>query len=489
MSLIKSFRFARHTHFSDSVVLTTGAYSYSLDAGPLSGVGGFDGQSFWMRDAKGVVLPQNAPARHGIASEMFQGTEALYRPNYGGAQISYLGSRQDQGRTFDAISFLPAEGKAAQEWWFDANTNLLARKVITRNGMTTVIEYSDYQSVGGLMIAHKIVVSHDTGPQENADVTAAVANPPDLTEHFRRPASSANDFALSGETTVPIDIIDDHIYIDLMLNGKGPFHFIFDTGGRNMVDPTVAYQAGARSIGSWRSGGVGPHATVVQYTQIDQVQIGSATLSAQPFEIRELGPRTSYGSFGTTPKRELQGLIGYELPARFIVTIDYTGRRMIIRNADQSQPGSAVRDVPLGFRGTWPLVKCSLAGFDGTCLLDTGSSAVMISKPFIDAHPAVMPRWFTGAAFIPIMPMEGVVARGFGGRSKGQVGTLVSVQLGSHTVNGIEKTIFSMDERGVGADPYISAIVGNLVLEHFAVTFDYPHGWLGLSPPGSSDSH
>ena len=314
--------------FDRWVDLTTGAYSYSHDAGPLSGAEGFDGQSFWMHDAKGVVLPQNAPyARHGIASEIFQGTEALYRPNYGGAQITYLGSRQDHGRTFDAISFLPAEGKAAQEWWFDANTNLLARKVITRNGMTTVTEYSDYQSVGGLMIAHKIVVSQDTGPQENADVTAAVANPLDLTEHVRRPASSANDFALSGETTVPVDIIDHHIYIDLMLNGKGPFHFIFDTGGRNMVDPTVAYQIGAQPIGSWRSGGVGPHATVVQFTQIDQVQIGSATLSAQPFEIRELGPRTNYGWYGTTPKREMQGLIGYELPARFIVTIDYAGRR------------------------------------------------------------------------------------------------------------------------------------------------------------------
>jgi hypothetical protein len=207
------------------VDLTTGAYSESFEAGQLSGTAGFDGQSFWMHDAKGIVLPQNAPyARHGRATEMFQGTEDLYRPNYGGAQITYLGTRQDQGRSVDAISFLPAEGKAAQEWWFDANTNLLALKVVTRNGMTTVAEYSDYLSVGGLMIAHKIVLSHDIGPQRDADVAAAVANPPDLTEHLRRPSSSTNDFVLSGgETTVPIDIINDHVYVDLMLNGKGPF--------------------------------------------------------------------------------------------------------------------------------------------------------------------------------------------------------------------------------------------------------------------------
>jgi len=77
-----------------------------------------------------------------------------------------------------------------------------------------------------------------------------------------------------------------------------------------MVDPTVAYQAGAQPRGSLRIGGVGPHATEAQFTQVDQVAIGGATLSAQPFLITELGPRTNCGGscggwYGTAPKREL----------------------------------------------------------------------------------------------------------------------------------------------------------------------------------------
>jgi hypothetical protein len=81
--------------------------------------------------------------------------------------------------------------------------------------------------------------------------------------------------------------------------------------------------------------------------------------------------------------------------------------------------------------------------------------------------------------------MEGVVASGFGGLSKGQVGTLTSAQFGSHTLNNVVKTIFSMDERGMGADPYVAAIVGP-VWEHFILTLNYPGGWLRLESPGTA---
>jgi hypothetical protein len=466
--------------FDRWVDLTSGAYAESYDASPLSGGSGFDGQSFWIRDAKGVVLPQYGPwSRISTSNEQFESLDDLYRPNYGGAEVSYLGSRQDEGIAYQVISFQPSGARTPQELWFDDSTHLLARKVTTLRGMTSTTEYSKYQSVGGLMIPYKSVTSRDTGSRKETDVTSAAANPADLVEHLRRPTSNPNDFSLSGgQTSIPIEIIGDSIYVDVMLNGKGPFHFNFDTGGRNVVDPTVAYQAGAKPTGSLRIDGVGPYATEGQVTQIDQVAIGGATLSAQSFLITELGPRTNWGGwYGTTPKRELQGLIGYELPARFMVTIDYATSRMTIQNAEQSPAGSHGDDMPIAFSGTWPILKCTLSGFDGACLLDTGSSVMMVNKPFIDAHPAVLPRWFSGSN-----RFEG----GFGGLSKGKGGTLTSAQFGSHTLNNVAKTIFSMDERGLGADPYVAAIVGNSVWEHFILTLNYPGGWLRLKSPGTA---
>jgi hypothetical protein len=75
-----------------------------------------------------------------------------------------------------------------------------------------------------------------------------------------------------------------------------------------------------------------------------------------------------------------------------MVTIDYAASRMTIHNAEQSQAGSRGNNMPIAFSGTQPILKCTLSGFDGACLLDTGSAAMMVNKPFIDAHPAVLPR-------------------------------------------------------------------------------------------------
>src|SRR5260370_25863 len=101
-----------------------------------------------------------------------------------------------------------------------------------------------------------------------------------------------------------------------------------------------------------RSGGIGARTREIQFTRLDRVSIGAATLYGQPFEIRELGPRSLNNPWlwmaggdtsMVTPKRELQGLIGYELPARFRVTIDYAAGRMILRNPDAHRDAAGVR--------------------------------------------------------------------------------------------------------------------------------------------------
>ncbi|MHA4915652.1 hypothetical protein, partial [Enterococcus faecium] len=58
-----------------------------------------------------------------------------------------------------------------------------------------------------------------------------------------KPASNVHDFSITGgrsKTRVPMELIDNHVYVSVTLNGKGPYRFILDTGGQNVVDPAVA---------------------------------------------------------------------------------------------------------------------------------------------------------------------------------------------------------------------------------------------------------
>jgi len=463
---------------------TAGQYAESVDAGPLSETHGFDGNTAWMKDSKGIVLVQNGPgALAKSANEIFNESYALFSPNYGGAKVSYLGARAEEGKSYEAISVTPSHG-LEEQWWFDGATWLLARRIVISGGHTTTTMLSDYKSADGVMIACRRIITNDNGLRETIEITSLDSTVRDIAAHLQRPSTTANDFSLpGGETSVPIEIIDNHIFLDVSINGKGPFHFWFDTGGRNIMDPTVAWAVGARASGSVRVGGIGSRTSEMQFTRVDQVSIGAATLTGQDFLITQLGPRSTYVPFGLTPKREVQGLIGYELPARFPITIDYAAGRMTLRTPEAFHivaPGGS--PIPLRFNGTIPTIDCHVAGIDGTCELDTGSVTVLVSKPFIDAHPEVLPRWFSGSAMIPLLPTRGIVASGFGGWSKGQVGELSSLQLGTKTLKGIDKTIFSLDEKGALADPLVAAIIGNPVLKRLTMTLNYPDEMLWLVP-------
>ena len=59
---------------------------------------------------------------------------------------------------------------------------------------------------------------------------------------FKLPAPPPPDFALAGgktSTTVPFELVNNHIYVDVRLNGKGPYRLMCDTGGANIVTPEL----------------------------------------------------------------------------------------------------------------------------------------------------------------------------------------------------------------------------------------------------------
>jgi hypothetical protein len=93
------------------VDLTSGAYEQTIDAGPLTGAFGYHGQTGWLQDAKGIVLRQDAPAaKASAANAAFYWRNGWLASNYDGASVSFLGQREEQGRTYALISITPVGG-------------------------------------------------------------------------------------------------------------------------------------------------------------------------------------------------------------------------------------------------------------------------------------------------------------------------------------------------------------------------------------------
>jgi hypothetical protein len=73
----------------------------------------------------------------------------------------------------------------------------------------------------------------------------------DLERHFSMPPSAISDVSLpEGETTISFMLQNFWILINVRLNGKGPFQLMLDSGGRNILSPSVAWQVGATDTGT-----------------------------------------------------------------------------------------------------------------------------------------------------------------------------------------------------------------------------------------------
>ena len=459
--------------------LTNGRFAKYTKAGPMTRASGYDGRTAWRSDSKGISLPQTGPLAKAItASDIFDNAYELFNPDYGGARVSYLGTKSDAGKTYEAISAEP-KGGCAEEVWFDPASGLPARTIVDYGPRSTTIRLSGYSAVNGLMIPGEMTMTerwdfrdfygHKQGDISRDSIikyTTVEANVRDLDSHFRMPSSPIRDVSLSGgETRIPFEMQNFWILINVRLNGKGPFSMMLDSGGGNVLSPSVAAEVGARETGWAPQRSSIPGLRDLRFARVDSVKIGGATLTDQDFIV---------GHIGNIFTRD--GMIGPELFERFVTTIDYASRQIILRSPGtspytQSDTAGEI-SLPLRFDDTKPEIACKVAGVDASCIADTGAGvALILSGPFVKSNSSVQPPWYAGA--------YGRVL-GSGGFSEVRYGPLGSFQIGPFTLTNVN-TLFTTEGNGA-LDLYPSALVGNRIWRRFTVTFDFAHSALRLTP-------
>ena len=448
-------------------------FSESYDTPPLSGGDGFDGTDAWNSDDSGLVWVDGGQAGRAQAiSQAFLNDNALWGPNRGGATVHFAGVKQDAGRSYDVLQITAPQSLVPFELWFDRTTHLPARFVQTIGPTTTVSTFSNYKPVDGLMIPRTNHTQSSDGNSGDSTVTQAIANPADAAGHLAKPASNVHDFSIAGgaaSTTIPIELVDNHVYLSVMLNGKGPYRFIYDTGGANIVDPAVAQEIGAAGHGSIQGGGVGSTTESVSFAKVASMQIGDATVRNQLFGVAP----TRMG-FGLSSGRPVDGLIGFEVLSRFITTFDYAGKSVTLAMPGNAPAApSASKTSPFVLDGRQPQFACGIDGVDTQCTLDTGArDSITLFGPFLTAHPQVVPATLSGV---------GVTGFGFGGPAFGKLGRIASVAFGGFTLPEVIGD-FTTQTKGAFAAPFIAANVGGNLFRRFTLTLDYAKQTMTLTP-------
>jgi predicted aspartyl protease len=293
----------------------------------------------------------------------------------------------------------------------------------------------------------------------------AVAAPPTPRAIIDLAASRQVASKDEGQTVVPFVLYSGHIYVDAMINGKGPFHFVFDSGALNVLTPATAQQLGLASSGKVEASGTGGTQSA-SVTKIDSVAIGNLTMRNQKFYVVDLPPSDGEG-------RLIDGLIGFDWLSQFRTRIDYSASTLTFYGRQAPQMPGAATPTKLSFRGRLAQVEANLDGITGNFSIDTGSNGSLILYPaFASAH-ALASRYKAKT--------EVMSAVGIGGPVYALTTRAGEFIVGGHTVKK-PVTFLPKTQTGASADSKISGRIGSGILRRFTVTLDYPRSQAYFEP-------
>ncbi|MGA7246444.1 MAG: aspartyl protease family protein [Candidatus Cybelea sp.] len=449
-----------------------------FSAPPLGGGSGWDGNENWNLDQTGLVIVDGSVlGRSSAVNQAYFGNYDLWTPSYGGATVAWGGSKSEKGKSYDVLTVTPPKSNLPIEVWFDRATHLPVKAVQTAGPIMTTITMADFKPVAGLMIPYRVDTSTNAGDSTSFTATSVEANPPGGAAHLAAPRSSPHDFSIADGATqasVPIQVSENHVYLDVILDSKGPFHFELDTGGANIIDPAVSKALGVVSGGATQVTGVGSASSASSFAAIKTLRVGNALITNQVFVVLPIAK-----SLGMAHGMQMDGLIGYEVLSRFVTTFDYGNKKVVFHMPGSYTPPPDATVTPVILYGTLPQFTCSIDNVPTTCTLDTGArGSISLFTPFVEAHPSVVPATLTA---------PGVNGFGVGGPSVGRLGRVRTLSFGGLTLRGLVGDYTTQSKGGL-AMPFIGGNVGGAVWKRFTMTLDYRQLTMTLAPNADFDA-
>lgn len=457
--------------------VTSGRSATRYDLGPVKGAEGYDGKVAWSMDDSGQVVDQEGPeAREAQANESYRQAMAYWYPGRGEAVITHQGETTGGERTFDRVRIVPKGGRPF-DLWVDRKTGLLDRQVEKTGAETRTTFFSDYRDVQGLKVPF---VSRSTNGEVKYDQVVKV-NLYEVNGAFdeavlRRPEGRSNDYGIAGgstSVTVPIELINNHIYVQVSFDGRPATPVLFDTGGVNVLVPAAVERLGLKSEGKLQGRGAGEGSEDLGLTKVKELRIGDLFLRDQSFFVLPLH------GLDRVEGVPINGLIGFEVFKRFVVRIDYAGKRATFTLPDAFHASGREQVVPVTFDGRTPQVQGEIDGVAGVFSIDTGSRASLtLNGPFAEKNGLK-------AKYSP--KLEAMSGWGVGGGVRSALTRVRLLKIGTVEVPGPVADI-ALTTKGAFANPYLAGNIGGGVLKRFDITFDYGKKRLLLEPNANFSS-
>lgn len=271
--------------------------------------------------------------------------------------------------------------------------------------------------------------------------------------------------------SVPFILNNDHIIIRININDSDPINYLFDSGaGGTLITKFMAESLGLESTKKRKNIGVsGAH----EVGLIKGVRLTLNTLDLG--QVNLLETNTSFEEMDNGEK--VHGVIGYPILSSYIVEIDYVNSTLNFYAQGSFNNFNSGAALPIRLDLNIPVIVAEIGlyngvRFDGNFIVDTGARAdIIISNPTVIQYgmAEAVGKHYT------LRKKIGSSQR----RTKLRYGRLKMVEIGEFCFLDTP-VILSSDTKGVLSLPQLNGIIGNRLLQHFRVIFDYHNRYLYL---------
>jgi hypothetical protein len=170
-------------------------------------------------------------------------------------------------------------------------------------------------------------------------------------------ASADGALAVNDEVVLPMQTCGDYFIADTMINGKGPFPMLLDTGaGTTVISPAVSEQIDSSR---W-----------LKDLRIDRF----AASGKIPCKVQEID------HLSRALGMKIEGILAYGVFEGVLLTYDYPAQQIRVQKGSFDAATLASDEVVPTSDGTRPFIRASADGVDFTVLIDTGSSRGLTIK-------------------------------------------------------------------------------------------------------------
>ena len=155
---------------------------------------------------------------------------------------------------------------------------------------------------------------------------------------------------------IPFRLVDNRVTVQSMLNFKGPFTMLFDTGSTLVIDTTLTSELGIEPIDWARVGGAGNGQVWGYISTLNNMELGFIKKKNAQVVGIPLGPIKNYIGFS-----RLDGTYGKDLLEDYAIKIDYEKNMLEFTAKDLFKYNGKGEKVPFEIDGHYVINPSTIA--------------------------------------------------------------------------------------------------------------------------------